>query len=90
MGRYPVTKRHTDKDPANFNRRKNRLFRAGFDWFYHIREGQRGPFTSREAAAADLAQYLATLRFIEENAASLPDDLDAQEITHIEIEPPPY
>lgn len=82
--------RYTDRKPAHFERRNDRLFRVGFDWFYHIRAGQRGPFVSKEAASADLADYLSALRFIEENLDSLPEDLDADEITHIEIEAPPF
>ncbi len=82
--------RHDDNKHADFKRRKDRLFREGFDWFYHIRDGQRGPFASKQAAEDDLTEYLNTLRFIEENPDSLPDDLDADEITHIDIKPPQY
>lgn len=85
-----MTTRHTDKEPAEYDRRGERLFRQNFEWFYHIRDGQRGPFASKEAARRDLAEYLATVRFIEANPDSLPEDLDADEITHIEIKPPPY
>ena len=89
-GWYSVMTRHTDRQLANYDRRKDRLFREGFGWFYHIRDARRGPFVSEEAARQDLTEYLATVRFIEENPGSLPADLDADEITHIEIGPPPY
>jgi len=85
-----MTVRHTDAMTVQFKRRKDRLFKNGFEWFYHIREGQRGPFPTREAAQQDLAEYLRTIRFIADNPDSLPDEVDADEITHIEIKPLQY
>ena len=85
-----MTMRHSDRQPGNFERRKARLFRDGFAWYYHIRDGQRGPFSSKEAAETDLEDYLSTLRFLEENADALPEDLNADEITHIDIKPPQH
>ena len=82
--------RQTDTESSIFERRRERLFREGFDWFYLIRAGQRGPFVSRKAAQEDLAEYLRSVRFIEENPGSVPENLDADEITHIEIKPPQY
>ena len=82
--------RDSDKKSGKFKRRNARLFRDGFDWYYHIREGRRGPFSSKAAAEADLKEYLSTIRFIEENADTLPEDLSADEITHIDIKPPQY
>ena len=82
--------RHTDRQPGEFKRRKARLYRDGFDWYYHIRAGQRGPFSSKQAAEADLKEYLSTVRFLEENADALPEDVNADEITHIDIKPPQY
>lgn len=82
--------RHTDSKKGRFERREERLFRRGFDWYYHIRDGQRGPFPTREAASADLAEYLSTVRFLEEHADRLPEDIDVDDLTHIEIEPPQY
>ena len=82
--------RQTDMETSIFERRRERLFRQGFDWFYLIRGGQRGPFPSKNAAQGDLAEYLRSVRFIEENPDSLPEDLDADKITHIEIQAPQY
>ncbi len=85
-----MTTRQTDTGYRKYKRRKNRLFRNEFAWYYHIREGQRGPFASKRAAEDDLAEYLSTVRFIEENADALPEDLNADEVTHIEIKAPQY
>ena len=85
-----MVQRQTDTESMRFERRGERLFRKGFDWFYHMRGGQRGPFPSKAAAQEDLAEYLRSIRFIEENPDSVPDDLDAAEITHIDIKPPQY
>ncbi len=49
-------KRKGESGPAPF--RSGRMFSIGTEWYFATREGDRGPFQSREEAEAELALYL--------------------------------
>lgn len=38
--------------------RSGRLFSIGFQWYFATREGDRGPFPSKEEAEAELTLFL--------------------------------
>ena len=82
--------RKTDKSPVELERRKERLFREKGKWYYHIRDGLRGPFGNRREAQEDLQRFTVTKSYMEANPASVPDDLDIDDVTHIELKPPRY
>lgn len=50
--------RKDDSANANFFRSGNRVFSQNGEWFYQTREGDQGPFATREAAAVDLDRYV--------------------------------
>ncbi len=85
-----MSMQNTDKAPGNFERRKDRVFREGFKWFYHIRGGQRGPFDARQAALNDLAEFSATMRYLEEHPDSFPQEVDVEDLTHIDLKTTQY
>lgn len=69
-------------------REGQRVFRVGQAWFYHTREGRRGPFERETDLRADLQSYVGTMEFIEVNAALLPGELDCSDVTFLDIEAP--
>ncbi len=48
--------REGESGPAPF--RSGRMFSIGTDWYFATREGDRGPFRTREEATAELALYM--------------------------------
>ena len=48
--------RKGESGPAPF--RSGRMFSIGTAWFFATREGDKGPFASREEAEAELTLYL--------------------------------
>ncbi|SCZ52747.1 DUF6316 family protein [Thiohalomonas denitrificans] len=48
--------REGESGPAPF--RSGRMFSIGADWYFSTREGDRGPFPTREEAIAELALYM--------------------------------
>jgi hypothetical protein len=50
--------RKDDPAKSTFFRSSNRVFSQNGEWFYQTREGDQGPFATREAAAADLERYV--------------------------------
>jgi len=50
------TTRKGESGPVPF--RSGRLFNVGSEWYFATREGDRGPFPSREEAEATLTLFL--------------------------------
>jgi len=50
--------RKDDQSNATFFRSSDRVFSQNGEWFYQTREGDQGPFVTREAAVADLNRYV--------------------------------
>lgn len=48
--------RKGESGPTPF--RSGRMFSIGAEWYFATREGDKGPFPSREEAEAELALYL--------------------------------
>ncbi len=44
----------------------NRFFNENGSWWYHTREGEEGPFKSREQAEAAMARYVASIKSMQE------------------------
>lgn len=82
--------RKSDRVPSTFDRRDERLFRELGKWFYHIRDGRRGPFDNRQTAHEDMQRFVVTRNFMESHPDRVPDDLDIDDVTHIELRAPRY
>jgi len=82
--------RRSDEVPGTFERREERLFRDLGKWFYHIRDGLRGPFDNRMEAHEDMQRFVVTRNYMESNPHRVPDDLDFDDVTHIELKSPPF
>ena len=80
--------RRTDEVPGTFERREERVFRDLGKWFYHIRDGLRGPFNNRREAFEDLQRFVVTRNYMEAHPHRVPEDLDIDDVTHIEIRSP--
>ena len=83
--------RKTDKrfEPGK-RRNHQRVYRDGEAWFYHTREGRRGPFLSETELRADLRSYVGTMEFIEDNACLIPGEVDHQDITVVDLDTPRF
>ena len=71
-------------------RNHQRVYRDGDVWFYHTREGRRGPFLSETELRADLQSYIGTMEFIEDNAALIPGEIDHQDVTVVDLDTPRF
>ena len=49
--------RHSDITPGTHSRTASRFYEQEGRWFYSTREGEHGPFDSREDAEADARRY---------------------------------
>jgi hypothetical protein len=58
-------------------------------WYFESREGDRGPYESREIAESQIAKYVDIIDFVINNKSSVPADIDWTDITVIEFENPP-
>jgi hypothetical protein len=82
--------RNSDTEDTTYERRDARVIHEGWQWYYHTREGRRGPFDTRNGAVTDLGQYVDTMAFIEANPDSVPENLDLDDIDVIDLKPPRY
>ncbi len=71
-------------------RSRARFRQQSGQWYFQTREGERGPFDSREAADLELQRYIDTMEFIEKNEPSLPSDVDWGDLTFVDVEIPDY
>ena len=67
--------RKGDRADRHFYRSSDRLFQSDGRWFYETREGDCGPFNSREEAKTDLERYINTREYFDSSGqpASKPD-----------------
>ena len=82
--------RRTDEKPVRCERREDRLYREGLDWYYLTRGAPRGPFVSKREALTDLKRFIETMTYLDEHPEALPDEVDQDDITHIDLKPPKY
>lgn len=82
--------RKTDRVPSARSRGEDRIFNEDDRWFVRTREGRRGPFGSRRAAEAEAELFVDTVVFLEQNLRALPPDVDADDITLIDLDKPPW
>ncbi len=87
---FDLVMRKTDERPVRCERREDRLYHEGLDWYYLTRGAPRGPFTSRREALADLQRFVDTMIYLDEHPETLPDEVDQEDITHIDLKPPKY
>ena len=50
--------RKDDAKQKTYFRTKDRIFQVNGQWWFAAREGDRGPYPSRQAAADELAAYI--------------------------------
>ncbi len=83
--------RKSDLDRTGLRHRSRARFRQqSGQWYFLTREGERGPFDSREAADLELQHYIDTMEFIEKNEPSLPSDIDWGDLIFVDVEKPTY
>ena len=82
-----LTVRNSDLDKTGLRYRSGSRFQQqSGQWYFQTREGDRGPFDSREAAELELQRYIDTMEFVEENKPSLPADVDWGELVFLDVE----
>jgi hypothetical protein len=82
--------RKSDADYIDYQRRKHRVFHRNWQWFYHTRNGPRGPFAAKQIAIDDLIRFVDTMNFIDRNPNRFPAELNLDDITYIDIKLPRY
>jgi hypothetical protein len=50
--------RNSDDRPADHDRAATRYYQKDGAWFYATREGEHGPYPTRESAAEDARRYV--------------------------------
>ncbi len=55
-------------------------------WYFRTREGDRGPFETREAAVLELMRYVDTMEFVEETESYLPSDIEWADMVFVDLE----
>lgn len=78
--------RRTDHASHDDRRSAERIFREDDRWFVRTREGMRGPFGSRRAAAAEADLFVDTVKYLEQHHR----DLDPGDITVVDMNKPPW
>ncbi len=81
--------RKTDEKNKVHYRTKDRFFCQDGWWYFQTREGNRGPFGSREEAETELKLYADTMEFINDNESSLPSGADWTNVTFVDAKEPP-
>ena len=80
--------RRSDTAKQKYPRSTERLFRRQGQWYFQTREGDRGPFNSREAAKVELERFADTMQYMEEHKPSLPSEVDLDDVTIVDIHIP--
>ena len=73
-----------------FYRTGERLFCVDGAWCFLTREGEQGPYGSRERAESELSRYVETMCFLHARRSELPNDLNWDDVTLVEISAPRY
>jgi len=50
--------RKDDAEQKTFFRSEERVFQVNGEWWFALREGDRGPFASRDLAFSELSQFM--------------------------------
>jgi hypothetical protein len=82
--------RKSDSDKLSFFRSSARVLRKSGKWYCETREGDRGPFDSRDEAELELQRYVEIVEFIDNNKSELPKGVDSSEVDIVELKNPPY
>ena len=88
MSLKPPT-RSTDSIDETYCRTPDRII-CEEKWYFRTRQGNRGPYDSREEAELCLERYVDTMGFVEENKPWLPSSVDLSDVTIVEIDKPDY
>ncbi len=78
--------RKSDKKAIEHNRSPERFFQQEDQWFFQTREGARGPFETRQVAERELARFIDTMGFVEENEKHLPSDTDWKNVIIVDMD----
>ncbi len=68
--------RKSDTTEKKYYRSPDRIISREGQWYFQTRQGDRGPYDTREAAELRLERYVDTMGFVEENKPWLPSDVD--------------
>ena len=81
-----VRKKDTNETVRRSRRRDCRTHQHVGQWYFRTREGDRGPFETREAAVLELMRYVDTMEFVEENESSVPSDIEWADMVFVDLE----
>ena len=68
--------RRSDTTKKKYFRSHERLFRYQGQWYFQTREGDRGPFNTREEAKLELERFADTMEYVDEKQRLLPSEVD--------------
>ena len=74
MALKPPT-RSTDSIDETYCRTPDRIICREEKWYFRTRQGNRGPYDSREEAELCLERYVETMGFVEDNDPWIPQTL---------------
>ncbi len=80
--------RKTDQSSGEFQRVPERIYCDDERWYVRTREGMRGPFGSRRAAAAEAALFVDTMAYLER--LRTPDHVDRDGATIVKTDKLPW
>ena len=83
-----MRKKDTDETVRCSRRRDSRTHQHVGQWYFRTREGDRGPFDTREAAVLELMSYVDTMEFVEEHESRLPSDIEWDDMVFVDLEKP--
>ena len=82
--------RRADQQDVTHQRRGKRIYCLAGEWFYRTREGKRGPFSSEMELREDMLSFIGTMEFLDEKGDELPQGVDQDDVTYIEMEEPRF
>ncbi len=80
--------RRSDTTRNKCFRYSERLLRHEGRWYFQTREGDRGPFSTREADKLELERYVDTMEYVDANTPSLPSEVDWGDVTVVDMDRP--
>ncbi len=80
-----MRKKDTDAAVQRSRRAYSRTHQHVGQWYFRTREGDRGPFETREAAVLELMRYVDTMEFVEENESSRPSDIEWADMVFVDL-----
>ena len=85
-----IPTRRTDSIRKTYCRTPERIVCCERNWYFQTRQGNHGPYDTREEAELCLERYVETMGFVEENKPWLPSNVDLSDVTIVEIDKPDY